>query len=222
MKFYPIFLDINGRNCLVIGGGPVGARKAATLEKCGAKVSVISEEFSSAFEKMELTSVTLHKKRYEKQDLKGMFLVLAATNSPALNRRIKKDASQFNILCNVADAMDHSDFILPSIVNRGDLVFAVSTSGTSPAMAKKIRKDLEQQFGKEYSKMLQLMGAIRKELLSLGHAPDDHKHIFHSLIEKGLLKLIEADDTNKIDSILKQVLGKEYAYENFVSSRSVE
>ncbi len=222
MKYYPIYMNIKDKNCLVIGGGPVGARKAATLEKCGANVNVVSDEFSSHFDDLKPTSINIQKKPYEKEDLKGISLVFAATNNAELNYQIKKDASMLNILCNVSDAIDYSDFILPSIVDKGDLVLAVSTSGESPAMAKQIRKDLEQQFGPEYSKMLKLMGNIRKKLLSLGHAPDEHKHIFHTLIEKGILKLIKAEDEIKINLILKDVLGKEYLYQNLVSSRSDE
>ncbi|MCP3871874.1 MAG: bifunctional precorrin-2 dehydrogenase/sirohydrochlorin ferrochelatase [Desulfobacteraceae bacterium] len=222
MKYYPIFLDIKDKDCLVVGGGAVGARKAVTLEKCGANVKVISDEFSLQFDDFKQTSIIIEKKKYDKKDLKGMFLVFATTNSADLNRQIKTDAALSNILCNVADAIDHSDFILPSIVDRGDLVLAVSTSGSSPAMAKEIRKDLEQQFGLEYTKMLHLMGSIRKRLLSLGHAPDEHKHVFYTLIEKGILKLIEAGDEIKINLILSDVLGKEYTYQDLVSSRSDE
>lgn len=222
MKYYPIFLDIKGRDCLVIGGGAVGARKAAVLEKCGATVKVISDRFSAHFQELETSAVRLEKKAYERKDVTGMFLVFAATNNADLNRQIKTDASALNILCNVADAPDESDFILPSIVDRGDLTVAVSTSGSSPAMAKKIRQDLERQFGPEYAKLLQLMGNIRKKLLSSGHAPGDHKQIFYTLIGKGILELIEANDEININAILCDVLGKEYTYQNLVSSRSDE
>mgnify|MGYP003957660693 FL=1 len=138
MKYYPIFLDIKDKDCLIVGGGKVGARKAATLEKCGANVRVISDRFSHKFDELEKSSICLEKKKYEQKDIKGMFFVFAATNNTNLNWQIKQDASLLNILCNVADAPDNSDFLLPSIVDRGDLVVAVSTSGSSPAMAKKI------------------------------------------------------------------------------------
>lgn len=222
MKYYPIFLDMKDRDCLVVGGGAVGARKAATLEKCGANVTIVSDRFSAECDRFKASAVCLEKKEYEKKDAKGMFLVFAATNNADLNRQIKADALTLNILCNVADAPDESDFILPSIVDRGDLMVAVSTSGSSPAMAKKIRQDLEHRFGPEYAKLLQLMGNIRKKLLSSGHAPDDHKQVFHTLIGKGILELIEANDEMNINAVLCDVLGKEYTYQNLVSSRSDE
>lgn len=222
MKYYPIFLDIRAKDCLVVGGGSVGARKVATLEKCGAKVKVISETFSHKFADLEKINICIEKKKYEKKDVNGMFLVFAATNNADLNQKIKKDASLLNILCNVADATDKSDFLLPSIVDRGDLTIAVSTSGSSPAMAKKIRQDLESQFGSEYAQLLHLMGNIRKKLLSSGHGPDEHKKIFNALIEKGILELIKANDDISLNAVLWDVLGKKYSYQDLVSSRSDE
>lgn len=222
MKYYPIFLDIKGKDCLVVGGGAVGTRKAATLEKCGAKVTIISDRFSPGFDDLEKTSICLEKKKYGKEDVKGMFLVFAATNNADLNQQIKNDASRLNILCNIADAPDNSDFLLPAIVDRGDLLLAVSTSGSSPAMAKKIRKDLEDQFGPEYAQLLCLMGDIRKKLLSSGHAPDDHRKVFHTLIDKGILELIKANDETNINEVLCDVLGRKYSYQDLVSSRSDE
>lgn len=222
MKYYPVFLDMKDKDCIVIGGGKVGARKAATLEKCGANVSVVSLEFSDRCDGLRPGSVCLIKKAYEKEDIKGMFLVFAATGNARLNQQVKKDASALNILCNVADATDTSDFLLPSTVDRGDLILAVSTSGSSPAMAKKIRQELELQFGPEYETMLQLMGNIRKRLLSAGHAPDEHKQIFHALIERGILELIRENDDIQINTVLCDILGKTYSYDDLVSSRSDE
>ncbi len=222
MKYYPVFLDIKGKDCLVVGGGNVGARKAVTLEKCGAKVTVISDRFSSGFDDLKRTGICFKKKEYEKEDVKGMFLVFAATNNADLNQQIKIDASRLNIICNLADAPDNSDFLLPSIVDRGDLILAVSTSGSSPAMAKRIRQDLENQFGVEYAQLLGLMGNVRKKLLSSGHAPDEHKEIFNTLIDKGILELIKANDEININAVLCDVLGSKYSYQDLVSSRSNE
>lgn len=222
MKYYPIFLDINDRDCLVVGGGPVGVRKAVNLEKCGANIKLISDEFSARFDELQKTSICFVKKRYEKEDVKGMFLVFAATNNADLNQQIKDDALEFNILCNVADAPDKSNFLVPSTVDRGKLILAVSTSGSSPALAKKIRQDLERQFGPEYSKMLQLMWKIRKMLLSSVHNSDDNKAIFYTLIEKGLVELIKSEDEKKINAVLHEVLGKGFTYQDLVSLRSDE
>jgi len=222
MKYYPVFLDIKDKDCLVIGGGAVGVRKALTLEKCGARVKVVSDRFSAPLEGLRKSSVCLEEKKYDKEDLKGMFLVFAATNNADLNQEIKKEASRLHIVCNVADDPDSSDFILPSTVERGDLIVAVSTSGSSPAMAKKIRQELEIYFGPEYEEFLLLMGNIRKQLLLSGHAPDEHKKIFHALIERGGLKLIREKNEIKINKVLSDILGGNYSYQDLVIPRSNE
>ena len=218
MRYYPIFIDINNKNCLVVGGGSVGIRKAVTLDKCKANVTIISNQFSSELDNLKTTSINFKTKEYEKKDVKGMFFVFAATDNSDLNQKIKNDASKLDILCNIADSPDKSDFILPSVVDRGDLILAISTSGSSPAMAKKIRQELEDSFGPEYALFLILMGNIRKNLLLSGHAPDDHKQIFHTLIDRGILQLIKENSEKKIDSILCDVLKKVYSYKNLVST----
>ena len=106
-----------------------------------------------------------------------------------------------------------SSFILPSVLQRGDLMIAVSTSGKSPAFAKKIRKDLEAQFGDEYADFLALMGAIRKKLLMAQHAPEAHKPIFEKLIAAGLPDMIRENKTAEVDAVLAEVLGPGYAWD---------
>ncbi len=222
MKYYPIYLDIKGKNCLIVGGGPVGIRKAATLERCGAKVRIISETFLTGIDELKKTGICFVKKKYEKQEMKGMFLVFAATNNADLNQEIKKDALELGILCNIADSLDNSDFLLPSTVERGNLVIAVSTSGSSPAMAKKIRQDLGFQFGPEYATFLQLMENIRKRFLLSDNDPDENKKIFYDLIDKGLLEFIKAKDEKSINRVLREVLGKGFLYQDLVFLRSDE
>ncbi len=207
------------KKCLVVGGGLVGIRKALTLEKCGAKVKVISDRFSQGMDDFKGTSILFIEKKYEKKDIKGMFLVFAATNNADLNKEIKMDAAGSNILCNVADATDQSDFLVPATVDRGDLIVAVSTSGASPAMAKKIRRELEEFFDPAYAQLLCLMGNIRKKLLSTGHAPGEHRQAFSGLIQRGILELIRTGDEISINSILYEIFGKGYTYRELVSSR---
>jgi precorrin-2 dehydrogenase/sirohydrochlorin ferrochelatase len=219
MRYYPVNLDIKNRACLVIGGGGVGTRKVKTLVDCGAMVTVVSPEVSAQLEKMAAAGlITLEKRAYSATDLQGKFLVIGATDDEVLNRRIHADAEDLNTLCNIADRPEICNFILPAIVNRGDLVLAVSTSGKSPAYAKKMRKDLEKQFGEEYEPFLRLMGAIRERLLCEQHAPEAHKPLFEKLITAGLLDLIRADRTEQIDALLREVLGKGYRYLELVKN----
>ncbi|MEA3280621.1 MAG: bifunctional precorrin-2 dehydrogenase/sirohydrochlorin ferrochelatase [Thermodesulfobacteriota bacterium] len=213
MRYYPVNLDILNRKCLIVGGGSVGTRKVITLLDCGAIVTIVSPDVSEKL--LELAgdgSITWEKRSYLTSDLDTMFLVIGATDDEKLNRRISADAEKINMLCNIADRPDVCNFILPAIVNRGDLVIAVSTSGKSPAFAKTLRKELEKQFGVEYAEFLRLMGAIRKKLLSEKHEPEAHKHLFERLIKSNLIGMIKSNRKEDINSLLFEILGKGYEY----------
>ena len=218
MKYYPIYLDIKNRNCLVIGGGAVGTRKVMTLLACGASVTVISTAVTEKLHQLSNDGVIKLKERpFQTHDLDGQFLVIGATDNQELNFNIHAEAERRGLLCNIADRPKACNFILPSIVNRGDLIIAISTSGKSPAFAKKMRKHLEAEFGDEYAEFLSLMGAIRKKLLSQDHAPEAHKHLFEQLIDAGLVQMLKDGDTENINSLLLEVLGEGYGLESLTS-----
>lgn len=220
MNCYPVGLNIEGKKCLVVGGGGVGTRKVERLLQYKADVTVISKEFSDSLIKLqEKSALKLIKKTYTDSDLDEVFLVIVATDNQNLNRLISNDAKNKKVLCNIADIPDNSDFILPSIVNRGDLTITISTAGNSPAFAKKLRKDLAGQFGEEYAVFLELMGTIRKKLLAEKHDPDNHKKLFRTLIEKNLLELIGQDDRQKIDKLLQETLGSRFTYKNLLINK---
>jgi precorrin-2 dehydrogenase/sirohydrochlorin ferrochelatase len=217
MKYYPLFLNVREKNCLVVGGGGVGTRKALGLARAGARVQVVSPVFSKTLAAGAGSGVTLVHRAYDRSDLSGMFLVFAATSQADVNRQIQADAGEMGVLCNVADAPDRSDFILPGVVAQGDLLVAVSTCGASPAMAKKIRKDLETLFGPEYGRCLRLMARIRSRLLAGNHDPAGHAKLFSALVEKDLPGLIAQEDFHAVDQILSDLLGPEYLYQDLVS-----
>ena len=217
MRYYPIHLDIQNRSCLVVGGGGVGTRKVMALLKCGARVTVVSPVISKPLQNLaESAPLTLKPRPYRTADLEGVFLVIGATDDEALNRQISRDAENRNILCNIADRPEVCNFILPSIVQRKDLVITISTSGQSPALAKKMRKTLEGQFGDEYGELLQLMGAIRKKLLSQAHEPEVHKPLFEQLINSDLSSMIRESKTEAINALLFKILGDGYRYEELM------
>ncbi len=221
MRYYPINLDIQGRRCLVVGGGSVGTRKVVTLLNCGAAVTVISLRANEKLNELaEAGSINLQNRSYRTADLKDVFLVIGATDDETLNQKISRDAVSRNILCNIADRPAACNFILPSIVHRGDLVITISTSGKSPALAKKLRKTLERQFGEEYAVMLQLMGAIREKLLRQAHEPEAHKHLFNQLIDNGLLEMIREDRKDDINGLLENTLGHEFKYDALIDRKS--
>jgi precorrin-2 dehydrogenase/sirohydrochlorin ferrochelatase len=217
MKYYPVNLNIQNRHCLVVGGGGVGTRKVIALLDCGARVTVVSPDPTPRLQELAaMGSIQLEKRSYRSDDINKMFLVIGATDDENLNRQISKDAERVNILCNIADRPEVCNFILPAIVRRGDLAITISTSGKSPAMAKRLRLELETQFGEEYADLLRLMGAIRDKLLSQAHEPEAHKALFNQLIDKDLIGLIKAGNTQDINALLHDVLGEGYKIEELI------
>jgi precorrin-2 dehydrogenase/sirohydrochlorin ferrochelatase len=212
-------LDIQGRKCLVVGGGAVGTRKVEMLLACGAQVTVVSPAASEALRGLAARgAITLTRRDYASEDLAGMFLVIGATDDEALNRRVSADAERRQILCNIADRPEACNFILPSILQRGDLIITVSTSGKSPAFAKKLRRSLADQYGQEYAAFLDLMGAIRQRLLAQAHAPEAHKPVFEALVDSELPALIRANQREAINALLEKVLGKGYRVEDLLKT----
>ena len=218
MKYYPIFLDIKGRSCLVVGGGDVGTRKVEMLLDCGASVTVVSINVSDTLNRLsEDKRILLIKRAYRPSDLDGRFLLIGATNDEDLNQQLSLDAEKRNLLCNIADRPEACSFILPAIIRRGDLVLAVSTSGKSPALAKKLRKELERQFGEAYAVLLDLMGAVRKRLLTQKHAPEEHKPFFQKIIYSDIISWIQNRQFEKINDLLFDILGPGYTLEDLLT-----
>ena len=218
MRYYPIQLDVQGRRCLVVGGGGVGTRKVDTLLSCGAQVTVVSPAVTDELRRLFAEGfIRLWERAYSASDLEGVFLVIGATDDEDLNFRISRDAAALNILCNIADRPEKCNLILPAIVQRGDLVLTVSTSGKSPALAKKLRRELEHQFGDEYAVLLRLMGAIRKRLLAEAHAPEVHKPIFEKIVHSDILRWIRGGRMQEVNRLLADILGDGWRAENLLS-----
>jgi len=222
-KYYPINLDIRNRDCLVVGGGAVGARKVSTLLACGARVTVVSPETVAEVDRLaESGALVLEKRPFSPSDLDGRFLVIGATDDEPLNRQIRAEAEKRQLLCNIADFPEGCNFILPAVVRRGDLIIAISTSGNSPAFAKRLRQQIEHEFGPEYGLFLRLMGAIRSRLLLQEHAPEEHKPLFEDLIEGGLLEKIRQGDPEPVDRLLAGVLGSGFRYRELIDDADLE
>jgi precorrin-2 dehydrogenase/sirohydrochlorin ferrochelatase len=218
-KYYPINVDVRGRDCLVVGGGAVGARKVSTLLECGAHVTVISPETVPDVDRLfEAGKIDLKRRGFSPADLEGRFLVIGATDDVTLNRQISAEAEKRKMLCNIADFPEGCNFILPAVVRRGDLLIAISTSGNSPAFARTLRKQIESGYGPEYGRFLDLMGALRARLLARSHAPEEHKPLFEALIAGGLLALIRENDIPAIDRLLTEVLGDGFRYQELMQS----
>lgn len=165
MSYYPIMLDIEGKRCVVIGGGQVALRKVETLLKHGAVVEVISPEMCPGLEQLASSgSVKVARRTYRAGDLQDAAVVISATDDSETNRSASQEALKSGTLVNVVDVPELSSFIVPSTLRRGDLTVAVSTNGRSPALARRIRAELEKDLGEEYSLLVSLADEVRSEL----------------------------------------------------------
>lgn len=168
-SYYPIFLNIRGRKCVVVGGGKVAFRKVKVLLEHGANVEVISPDLCPELNELaEAKAISVFRQNYEPRVLKGAFIAIAATNKKDINQKVADEARKQGVLVNVVDNLGLSDFIVPSYFHRGDLTIAVSTTGTSPALARKIRGKLEQSFREEYASLTALIDEVRAELKQRG------------------------------------------------------
>ena len=203
------FLDIKGKHCVVIGGGNVAERKVLSLLDAGAKVLVISPKLTPALKRLAVKkTIEYRHKTYEQGDLKGFFLAYSATNDPGTNKSVFNEAKKQGILLNVVDVPELCNFIVPSVVDRGDLSIAISTSGRSPAMAKKIRQQLEKEFGWEYAVFLEIMGKVRDKILTISSESDKNKKVFESIVNSPMLEWIRQGKKKEITGFIKEALEK--------------
>lgn len=219
MGYYPVFLDLDQTRCLVVGGGAIAERKVEALLAAGGEVTLISPELTAALHALEAAGrLTVQQRSYQRGDLDTVGLVIAATDDPALQRQIAADAKQANILCNIVDQPALCSFIVPAVVQQGDLTIAVSTNGASPALAKKIRQDLAEQFGPEYAVALRLLRRIRERLIHEQRSAKDRQRLLTGLVESSLLDYLRDRQTDKLNTLLQQTLGEAYTLERLAFS----
>ena len=182
-RYYMACLDLGGRSCLVVGGGSVGLEKARGLVDCGARVTVVAPELEP---ELRTLPVELLERRFESRDLDDRFLVVAATSDPRLNRRIWEEAEERLLLCNVVDAPEICNFILPAVHRADPIAIAVTTSGASPALAQRIRSEVAERYGSEYALLASRLGQLRpwaKENLA---TYEERRDFFQQLVEEAL------------------------------------
>jgi precorrin-2 dehydrogenase / sirohydrochlorin ferrochelatase len=163
---YPIFFDLSGRRCVVVGGGGVANRKARKLLQARARVVVISPEIGA---ELESVAVEVHRRPYREGDLEGAYLAFAATNAREVNAAVAREAKERGVPVNVADSPSEGDFALPSTLRRGRLQVAISTGGASPTLARRIRGELEEAFGPEWAGIVEELDTARRS----GEAADE-------------------------------------------------
>jgi precorrin-2 dehydrogenase/sirohydrochlorin ferrochelatase len=213
-KYYPVFLDLEDRLCVVVGGGTVAFRKVESLLANGAIVRVVAPEISRSI--MRLQGLEIRKKQYNKSDLKDAFLVFAATDSEETNKVVSMDALKLNIFCNVVDTPSLCTFIVPSVVEKGPIKIAISTGGVSPALSKKLREELTVAIGNEYEILARILGRIRPIVVSQNGGTEAHKRVFETLINSSLPEAIRKSRKDEVKSILRQAIGVEVDLEGIL------
>jgi siroheme synthase-like protein len=169
MRYYPLFLDIVGKSAVIIGGGEVALRKAEGLLEAGAEVTVVSRALHPGLEALVTAGRVRHIAReYGSGDLEGHVIAIVGTDDTSVNAEVAREGRERGVWVNAVDDPANCDFIVPSIVRRGDIVVAASTSASSPAMARKLREDLEEFISPEYALMLDLVAEVRRELRDRG------------------------------------------------------
>lgn len=187
-NYYPAFIDLCGKNCIVVGGGKVAERKIASLLGAGANVTVISPDLTYTIEKHKKNGRIKHIKRnYKKGDLKNAFLVIAATSDEKINSRVSGDAP---FLVNVVDRPELANFIVPSVVSRGHMTIAISTSGASPAMARAVRKELELLYNKNFGHFLAFLRQLRKKAMRDIPEKKERERLLKEVASKEILSIL--------------------------------
>jgi len=179
---FPAFLKLAGRKCLVVGAGPVGQSKIEGLLPTGADIVVVAPTATEPVRAWaELGRVRWNARSFEPADLENVFLVVVATSSSVLNEWIFEVANRRRVLCNVVDDPAHCDFYYPAVVRRGALQIAISTDGKSPALAQRLRKRMEEEFGPFYSSWLEELGNVRRQLFARPMDPEQRRRMLHEL-----------------------------------------
>jgi siroheme synthase-like protein len=189
--YYPIYIDIEDRAVLIVGGGNVCARKAETMMRYGGRVTIVSPEITdeiAAWERDGLLAV--HRKKYEEGDLDGASIVIASTDDPCVNARVARDCRRRKVPVNVVDVTHLCEFIVPAIVEKGSITIAISTGGKSPALGRTLKEDLQRTIGPEYAEVNDLLGSLRKSAKKVLPTDVDRKRFFDGIIAAGILEML--------------------------------
>jgi precorrin-2 dehydrogenase/sirohydrochlorin ferrochelatase len=194
--FYPLFLELQGRRVLVVGGGIIAERKVESVLAAGASVTVVAPDITEALRKLaESSAIHLQQRKFTVGDLEGVTLVISATNDSVAQEAIVSAARARGILINTVDQPELCDFIVPAIVRKGHVVLALSTSGRSPALAAALRLRLEGVITDDVARAADVLGKVRSEVHLRFADPDRRKQVFEAIVASGILDWIgECDD----------------------------
>jgi precorrin-2 dehydrogenase/sirohydrochlorin ferrochelatase len=217
VKVYPVFALIVDRACLVVGGGAVGERKVRDLLEAGARVTVVSRELTPALAELaDRGAIRYLTEDFAPEHLEGMVLVVGATDDPEVNARVSAAAQDRGIWVNIADAPDLCTFIVPARIRRGPLTVAISTGGASPALARRLREELQEFFGPEFGPYVDLLRMVREKILASRRGHPDNPALFHRLAAGPLKQAVAERDKEWALQLLMDEVG------NFLSRQTVQ
>lgn len=208
--YYPVFLDLEGRSCVVIGGGPIAEGKITGLLEAGARLTVVAPDLTPALAELDRRGRFERRNRnYRPGDLKGAFLAVAATDSRAVHERVAVEAKRRNVLLNVVDDIPLCQFIAPSVARRGDLTVAVSTGGKAPVLAVRLRQEIERLLRPEHARFLEIAATLRQPLAS--RYPDfaERRDLWYRLVDSEVLERLGRGDEEGAWSEIRAVTGLE-------------
>jgi siroheme synthase-like protein len=189
--YYPIYIDIEKHDVVIVGGGNVCARKAETMMRYGARVSIVAPYFTDEIEQWAREGcLILRCKTYEARDIEGATLVIASTDDTRVNEQVAADCRERRIPVNVVDVTPLCEFIVPAIIEKGSVHIAISTGGKSPALARTLKEDLQRMIGPEYAEVNDALGTLREGAKKVLPTDVDRKAFFDGIIAAGVLELL--------------------------------
>lgn len=203
-KRYLISLDLTDKVCLVVGGGQVAERKVRSLLECGARVRVVSPKISHGLTFLAQEGrIAYRRGEYHTSDLEGVFLVIGSTDREDVNRQVADDCSARSLIVNIVDDPTKGNFFVPAVVRRGSLTLAVSTEGKSPMLARRIREELEKIYGPQYEEFLDMLGALREDVIRNVSDEIKKREILENLVDDVVLTLLRE---GRMDMVKERVL----------------
>lgn len=207
MTFFPIYLNLTGRRVVVIGGGEVAERKVESLLATHAAITVVSPQVSARLLLLATERrIDLQRRVFQTGDCAGATIVLSATDDPAISEAVFKDAQKAGALVNTADQPALCDFIMPAVVRRGDIAIAISTSGTSPGLAARLRQKIARMIGPEYERLTQLLAAARPQIRRRIPEPEERKALQFRILDSDIMSYLKANDMAGAEKRLREII----------------
>lgn len=205
--FYPVYLNLKGKRVVVIGGGEVAERKVASLLDTGASVTVVSPDVTARLASLVNAGlIEWHQRPYLEGDCRAAVLVLSAADDSVVNEAVWNEARSLGVFVNTADDPARCDFIMPAVVRRGDLAVAISTGGTSPALAARLRRKLSRIIGPEYARLANLLARVRPEILRRVDTVEDRKTLNYRILDSDVLSLLRDNNVSGAEHRLREII----------------